>query len=355
MKVGYFPYRPGGNPYQALFASALESAGMEVLRLPPEKWFPLQRVSRVEADILQFDWPHDWYRGKNRMTALMKKVMYEDGLRRLKRQPVVWTAHNLVAHDADDAEFERRMIQKLIDVADGIIVLSSLSEKALRDMYCIHSNTVVKVIHHGHYIDEYPNEIQKHDALRKLGIDEGKKVVLHLGRLLPYKGIEELIASFETLNDSECHLVVAGSGASKEFSEKLLQLAGCCRSKGLSITLHSGFISDDDLQNYFAAADVVALPFKNILNSGSLLLAMSFGKCVVAPDTGSIREIACDAGWFGYHQDSPDGLSDALKQALQATDLVEREEAVLRFTTENYSWSKTGHLAKELYNKVLAR
>ena len=94
-------------------------------------------------------------------------------------------------------------------------------------------------------------------------------------------------------------------------------------------------------------------PFRNILNSGSLLLAMSFGKCIVAPAVGSIKEIACEKGWVPYTTNSKDGLSKALEQGLTMDDLDQREQFVSKFTVENYDWSLTGKRVIQLYSNIL--
>lgn len=350
MKIGYFPFKPGGNPYQDLFASALESSGGEVHRIPPEKWFPLQKVVRHDVDILQFDWPHDWYRGKNKLTALLKKMMYLDGVRRLRNKPLVWTAHNLVAHDAENYDYEVAMIQKLIDVSDAIIVLSALSGEKLRETYHLSPGKPVEVIHHGHYIDVYANNTSKFDARQKLGIESDARTVLHLGRLLPYKGIETLMREFSQAAVENSELLIVGSCNSGSYRTELLAMAERYSSENSRISVKPEFVADEDLQFYFAAADLVALPFKNILNSGSLLLAMSFGKCVVAPNVGSIREIACEKGWFAYEEEAQ--LAEILRRALFCSDLQEREVFVKKFTADNYSWSGIGSKVMQLYNLV---
>src|SRR5690606_10250440 len=48
---------------------------------------------------------------------------------------------------------------------------------------------------------------------------------------------------------------------------------------------------DEMVADFFAASDVVVLPFRNILNSGSLILALSFNRPVVAPAIGSLTEL----------------------------------------------------------------
>ncbi len=355
MRIGYFAYKPGGNPYQALFANAIESEGNSIIRIPPRKAFPLNYALSHQMDLLQLDWPHDWYEGRNGFTRAVKRIMYEIGLAKLAKQPSVWTAHNLVAHDTHHVEYDRNMIQKLIDVSDGIIVMSEQARIELQSLYKIPHRAVLKVIPHGNYIGVYPNTITRDCARQKLKIELSTKVVLSLGRLLPYKGIEDLIVAFGSLIQEDSLLLIAGSCSLPEYHNKLLDLAEKYSSATAKIRISEGFVKDEDLQFYFNASDVVALPFKSILNSGSLLLAMSFGKCVIAPNFGSVAEVAIDDGWFRYQHDSKGGLVEALFQSLSANDIIEREKLVLEYTSSKYDWSNTGKRAGELYKEILER
>lgn len=352
MRIGYFPYQPGGNPFQSLFADALEQAGNEVMRIPPEKWFPLKKACSHNVDLLQLDWPHDWYRGRNRATTLLKQLMYNDGLRRLKKQPVVWTAHNLIAHDADDVDFEKAMIQKLIDITNGIIVMSELSKAQLHETYSVSESTVVKVIPHGHYIDVYENKASRADSRLYLGLPRDAKVALSLGRIMPYKGLEELIVAHGELREPNSFLLIAGSCKSLEYVEKLKSLAEKYSGAEAKIRVDATFVADNDLQFYFNAADYVALPFRNILNSGSLMLAMSYGKCVVAPDIGSIREVVCKSGWIDFQAGTPDGLKQGLSRAFSLDDIAQREKKVKDFVEEKYAWGSIGQSAGDLYRAI---
>ena len=139
ISIGSFPYKPGFNPYQRLITGAIEDAGADVVRIPPVKWFPLQKAFATECDILHLDWPHDWYNGKNALTRFLKKQMYLGALRNKKktigRTKLVWTAHNLVSHDSGGSGHEHKMIQALIDQCDGIMVMSEASRALLEQTY----------------------------------------------------------------------------------------------------------------------------------------------------------------------------------------------------------------------------
>jgi glycosyltransferase involved in cell wall biosynthesis len=353
ISVGYFPYDPGVNPYQRLFAEAVEFAGCEVRRIAPKKLFPLRHAVGWNCDLLQLDWPHDWYQGRNAWTRAAKQFMYLDGLRLLRSIPVVWTAHNLRAHDAPDAAFEHRMIQALIDVCDGIIVLSEASGAQLRSEYRVPATAAVKVVHHGHYIGCYPNKADRTASRERIGIPESARAVLTLGRLQPYKGLEELVEAFGRVATPQDVLLLVGKVVSPSYADRLNSLAKEASRRGRQVRIVDRVVPDDQLQFYFNACDVVALPFKQVLNSGSLLLAMSFGCPVVAPRMGSIPEVACPEGWFGYDAEDMDGLSVALSNALRASGGDLLKQTIRDFTARRYSWTIVGERVRLFYSEVL--
>jgi beta-1,4-mannosyltransferase len=354
IRIGYFPYRPGSNPYQRLFAEALESAGVSVERIPPRKLAPLQFATSRPVDLLQLDWPHDWYQGRSAWTRAVKRVLYRDGLRRLRRKPVVWTAHNLRAHDAPDTADEHRMLQALIDVCDGIIVLSNASGDLLRGTYRVSPRTRVEVIHHGHYIGCYPDTMTRTAARARLGIPVGARVVLSLGRLQPYKGLEELLTAFSEVGRSGDALLLAGKAVNDAYAASLRVAIAAMERPGLRVELVDTVVPDEELQVYYNACDVVALPFRQVLNSGGLLLAMSFGCTVVAPRLGSIPEVACPEGWFGYDAENRRGLADSLSKALFAASASSGLGSRIRaFTAARYGWDSVGAQAVQLYRAIL--
>lgn len=352
--IGSFPYAPGGNPYQRLFTESIEQAGLNVNRISPKKWFPLQSAILQPCDILHLDWPHDWYNGKNLITKILKTGMYLDGVRRLKNKPCVWTAHNLFTHDSNDELHDKRMIQKLLKVCNSVMVMSNASKLQLLDTYEI-ADCQIEVIPHGHFIDVYPNKISKEDARYKLSLESCEKVVLSLGRILPYKGFEKLIDNFCQVAKQGQALMIVGSCHEHLYIDKLRSLARKKCPVGCTVRVINQFIPNDELQVYFNAADGVALPFEKILNSGSLLLAMSFGKCVLAPRIGSLPEIAYPGGYYGYDLKDNHGLGKALQtfMNLDQRNIQRVEKETIAFVMEKYNWRLIGNKLCTLYSRII--
>ncbi|MEM8943671.1 MAG: glycosyltransferase family 4 protein [Planctomycetota bacterium] len=353
--VGSFPFAPGFNPYQTLFAKALESAGMSVRRIPPTKWFPLSQACSEPIDVLHLDWHHDWYRGKNRMTQVIKSVMYRHGLRQCRRLPVVWTAHNLVSHDSPDAQLDQSCTQKLIDACQGIVVMSDVAETLLRSQYKVPKHVRTIKVYHGHYIDYYPNEISRESARAKLGIGPEEFVCLTPGSLRPYKGHLALVDAFGASCRPADRLILAGAATDTAYLAQLSEhIESVTSETHATIDIFPDTIVDQQWQIYFNAADVCVLPFQNILNSGSLLLAMSFGKPVVAPKIGSIPEIADPDSYIGYETRDENGLQRAIANSRDRFYGTSDQAQIVQRTRDRYSWEKTGKQLNDFYERLLA-
>jgi len=354
LTIGHFPYAPGFNPYQRLFSEALESAGLDVVRIPNRKFFPIQYALSHPIDLLHMDWPHSFYVGRTWLNTRIKRVMYFLGRRKLKRKPFVWTAHNLVRHD-QGRDDDILMVQKLIDCCDAVMVMSEAARAALLEMYRLPEGARVAVIPHGHYIDCYPNTVSREEARSRLEIDAASRVVLLLGRIQKYKGIDRLIDAFGEMAGEGDVLLIAGPAEDAGFVTELHDRARRRCPSGAEVRIQTEFIPDDRVQDFFQACDVAALPFRQILNSGSFMLAMSFGRCVVAPNMGSIPEIAYPDAFFGYDPDDPNGLRGAMGRALAQADLVARGNAAMDFARREYGWEDIGRKLRQLYESVLGR
>ena len=160
----------------------------------------------------------------------------------------------------------------------------------------------------------------------------------------PYKNIESLIQNFIQADINDYVLVIAGNPGSVQLREQLQQYS----HPDLYRFLH--FIPDDQLHVFLSAADAVILPYKAILNSGALLLALSFNKPVIAPDIGAFLTLQQELGkqWiFCYRGDLTPGT---LKTALGSfTEQLRPAVCPL----ENYEWHKIASMTLEFYQQLL--
>ena len=96
--------------------------------------------------------------------------------------------------------------------------------------------------------------------------------------------------------------------------------------RSIRVTI-TGSLPSEQVAAHLAAADVIALPYRAILNSGSALYALSVGRPVIAPQLGSLPELAAEAGtdWVEFYEGefSAEKLRSALGEAKKTLDLIQ--------------------------------
>ena len=73
---------------------------------------------------------------------------------------------------------------------------------------------------------------------------------------------------------------------------------------------------------FFNAADVVVFPFRKVLTSGSIVLAMSFGKALVIPDLESLKEIVPEEGTHVFDTEKIETIGDSMKRWMEDDPVV---------------------------------
>jgi glycosyltransferase involved in cell wall biosynthesis len=117
-------------------------------------------------------------------------------------------------------------------------------------------------------------DFDKSEARKKLNLQPGEFYILYFGFLSPYKGVDKLL---DVYTPSLGKLILAGDGNPNHMSDEkyknyVIELKKRANEKGVLVT---GFISEDKIPLYYAACDVVILPYL-IFFSSSYPLAFAF-------------------------------------------------------------------------------
>jgi len=255
---------------------------------------------------------------------------------------IVWTVHDIIPHEEQTTN-DLGISIMLSRMASIKIAHSSYTISQMEQLGLDHSNTVV--IPHGNYINAYPQSISKKQARNKLGISSEEFVILFFGMIKPYKGILELISAYDKIKSRKSRLVIAGKCIDPQLHNNILEA-----QKVTNFDYFEGYVADEDVATYFQACDVVCLPFSEITTSGSVLLALSFKKPIIAPQIGSLTDLPDDVG-FLYDPSKKDALLNTLTQAISSTDLGSMSKAATLYA-ESLSWDKIAEKTYKVYQNV---
>jgi glycosyltransferase involved in cell wall biosynthesis len=225
---------------------------------------------------------------------------------------LVWTVHNILPHAARFEDEEARLSQEVVDRADVVHIMASATPEIVAPYFRIPPEKVLHVPHPS-YLGAYEDRIGKLAARHELGIMPGEIVHVVLGAIRPYKGLTELLDAWDVVaaDDVPRRLVIAGGPSDEPGIAEVLERAAIHPR----ILLHAGQVAPADVQVYLRAADVAVLPYVRALNSGALLLALTFGLPAVVPAGGGLAELLDGAASRMFSHDDPAGLVAALRAA----------------------------------------
>jgi glycosyltransferase involved in cell wall biosynthesis len=101
------------------------------------------------------------------------------------------------------------------------------------------------------------------------------------------------------------------------------------------------------------AADAYVYPVREILNSGSIALAMSFGLPCVAPRLPAVVDMLGADGGILYEPENPAGLLEALRQAVKRKDELKRMGISNLIRASEWTWDKVAQRTRQLYDQCL--
>jgi len=337
--VAFFPSLPSysGNPYWKLLAMRLGDLGYEVIDDNPDtislRW--LSR-NRNRTPILHFHFIQQAYAYEKDYARLRWVIRFARNLlaARVFGYRIIWTMHNSQPSFPLRPSWIDELAHLIIaNLAHSVIVHCQAAKNLLEEKYKRSQNVIIA--YHPHYIGIYPdNNTTKSAARQRFGLtNDNRNILLYFGGMRPNKGIESLIQAFHSLNRKDTYLIIAGKSQEHRYTNYLKALS----KENPNILFFDRWISNSEVQFFFRASDVVVLPFSRVLSSASVILAMSFGRAVIAPKKGCLQEvIPVGTGWL-YDDNDQGNLVETIQLALDDDfDMIGKQ--AYKFV-QNFSWN----------------
>lgn len=332
-----------GNPYTRLLYRSVEALGPRVHEFTP------RNALRSSHDVWHVHWPDDFLSYASPATAALY-VGAELALMALARQRgtrIVWTIHDLGPHESPHPWLERLFWPLFLPMVDGYITLSEHARAAACRRFPRLSAVPGAVVPHGHYRPAYPDPVSQAEARRCLDLPEDVPVAAYVGRIRPYKNVEHLVRTFREVPDPSARLLVTGNPTSTELQTRIEDAAaGSDR-----VRLDLRFVPDEEMPTVLGAADLVVLPYQDILHSGSALLALSFNRPVLVPQAGAMEELRADVGVDWVYTYDGSLTASTLDATLRSARSASRAS---RAPLDHRSWDTLARQTVDLYEQVLA-
>jgi glycosyltransferase involved in cell wall biosynthesis len=266
-------------------------------------------------------------------------------LRRVKKNKhtrILCIADNIIPHEKriGDMAFTRYFL-KPVDT------FLTMSKDVLKDLKTLTRKTAN---YHPHPLyDNYGPAISKDEACRALGLNTQNKHILFFGFIRKYKGLDLLLEALNIIkaNTLNIKLVIAGEFYDdKAYYEELIakyQLQNL-------VVMFTSFIPNNEIKNYFCAADLVVQPYRTATQSGITQIAFHFEKPIVVTDVGGLAELVPDNKCGYVVKPVPASIADAIIK-FYTDGPIDRFEENIKTEKTKYSWdSFTQSLLKTAFN-----
>ena len=329
------------NPFQALLYDEVSQLDVEI-----HDW-SFWRAFWQSCDIWHLHHPDTVIFPRRVWQSAVETTLFRILLSwaRLRGVRIVWTVHDLDSSDGVHPRLERWFWRFFLPRIDAFICLTEAGRELAIKRFPALRNLPSHINAHGDFSSAYPNTISQENARLALNIPQGLPTMLNYGLIRPYKDVPMLVETVARLDPSQLSLLVAGRVFDDTVHSDILVRANSAKH----VHLHLNWISFEDTQRFFATCDLVVLPYRRILNSGTLMLALAFRRPVLVPDRGTMRELQDRFGddWIRVYDGelNESTIMAALEWAVQPN------RPALDFT--GLDWTSIAVLTRNVYDAML--
>ena len=300
----------------------------------PFNWISAARkVNNLNPDIVIIQWWHPYF-----------APCYWTLCKCLKNTRILFVCHNVFPHER--FPMDRFLAKAVLRQGSCYIVQSKMDSE---DLQTIVTNPVFRQTVHPTYNAFKLENVSKEEARRRLDIKPEKKVLLFFGFIKEYKGLKYLIQAMPevTKHVEETELLIVGDFAGQEEKQKYLDLIQKYDVQE-RIKVYDGYIPDKEVEKFFAACNLVVLPYISATQSGIVQIAYGFEKPVVVTNVGGLPDVV-ENGKTGYvvEKENSGQLAKAIINYFNY-DMEDRFVEGVRQETYRFSWDRMVENIEEL-------
>ena len=288
---------------------------------PINLFLAARRIRKLRPDAVILQWWHPYFAPCYRILAML-----------LGKIPLLITCHNVFPHER--FPLDRFLTRMVLKRADGYIVQSHLDEK---DLLTVKPDANYVVTPHPTDNAFKMKNMSRAEARELLAVGHDSPMLLFFGFVREYKGLKYLLDALPEVKKRipDISLWVVGDfGDDKDVYLEQIEK----NRIGDNIRLVEGYVPDQEVEKYFAAADLVVLPYVSATQSGIVQIAYGFDKPVVVTDVGGLPDVV-------RHKETgyvvPSGNAQEIAKAVISFYQEDREtdwESNIRKQAAEFSW-----------------
>lgn len=287
-------------------------------------------IKKQNPDLVIIQWWHPYFAPCYKLLQMF-----------MGKQNLVFVCHNVFPHER--FPFDKFLTKLVLSTGTHFIVHAKEEAKELAK---IKSNASYTVTPHPTYDMFQLQEMTKAKARKNLGLKEDKKVLLFFGFVREYKGLKHLLRAMpyitEEFKDIELMVVGDFDQTRQEYMDIISKL-----NIDKSIRVVDGYIPDREVQQYFAASDLVVLPYESATQSGIVQIAFGMERPVIVTEVGGLPDVVEDnvTGYIVKPCDEK-ALAEAVIKYYRNNDEEAFTQAI-RQQAYRFSWDRMREIIEE--------
>lgn len=187
-------------------------------------------------------------------------------------------------------------------------------------------------------------------------IDSSSPVILFFGNLMPSKGIPDLLKAFAQVFEKEkqTRLIIAGKPSKHIDMDSIYNLTSSLKIEEATV-FDSRYIPIEEVAPLMEMASVVVYPYLNSTQSGSIQVAYTFGRPVIATNVGGLpEEVDDEKSGFLVSPESPHEIANAIMRIIENPKLTFEMGLYAKHLSETrYSWNSIANKILTIYKKAI--
>jgi len=257
--------------------------------------------------------------------------------------------HGFVKKGSLSYKFNRWLENTVNKWPQQIIFSSSQAKEFFLNNFNVDVRKVISFTE-GTNTDDFHPGYDVNNLRDELKLPSGKKIVIYLGVLTKYQGIDILISSVRSIREKypDVHFLIVGYPNVKYYKNMAKEL-----NISSSITF-TGKVSHQDAPKYLCLGDIgVSLKLSQTEANGKLFGYMAVGLPCVVFDTKTNKEILGDTGIYAKYNDR-DSFIQKLIYLLQNEKALKKYGQLSRKRVlDNYTWDKTFSNFIPIYKQLI--
>lgn len=304
-------------------AVVIENVEYRIHTANPLNWISSARyINAQNPDLVIFQWLHPY----------LAPCFWS--MSKMIKSRILFVCHNVFPHER--FFLDKRLTKMTLKQGD-FFVTHSVSDA--EDLKSIVKNPNHKVAVHPAYNFYKIENMSKEEARKKLGIAEEEKILLFFGLIREYKGLKHLLKALPKVREAVkgCKLLVVG-----DFRNSEAEYRQIIKEEGISdmVSVFGGYTPYSQVEKFFAACDLVVLPYESATQSGVIQIAYSFLKPVLATNVGGLPDVVEDekTGLI-VGPCNAEALADAIERFFKENKTEEFREHI-RKEADRFSWDR---------------